>query len=47
MYIYKVKPSYWGILKRQYLGLIGGPTMHSRDIMRKAKGDHLDLVHSD
>jgi hypothetical protein len=24
-----------------------GPTGHSRDILHKAKGDHIDRVHSD
>jgi hypothetical protein len=26
---------------------LGNPTRHSRDVLRKAKGDHLDRVHSD
>jgi hypothetical protein len=48
MYIYKVELSFWNVLlKRGWLGLIKGPNMHSRDILRKAKGDHLDRVHSD
>ncbi len=29
------------------MGIIKGSTMHSRDIKRKAKVDHLDQVHSD
>ncbi len=32
--------------KGKIAGIIRDPTMHSRDILRKAKGDHLDQVHS-
>jgi hypothetical protein len=28
-------------------GILWVPTMHSRDILLQAKGDHLDRVHSD
>jgi hypothetical protein len=28
-------------------GILLVPTMHSRDILLQAKGDHLDRVHSD
>jgi hypothetical protein len=28
-------------------GILRVPTMHSRDILFQAKGDHLDRVHSD
>jgi hypothetical protein len=28
-------------------GILRVPTMHPRDILLKAKGDHLDQVHSD
>jgi hypothetical protein len=30
-----------------HLEFIRDPTMHSRKILRKAKGDHLDCIHSD
>jgi hypothetical protein len=49
MYIYKVERSFWNILLEKVGGftVIRDPTMHPRDILRKAKGDHLDRVHSD
>jgi hypothetical protein len=28
-------------------GILRVPTMHSRDILQQAKGDHFDQVHSD
>jgi hypothetical protein len=34
-------------MRKKKSGLIGDPTMHSRDVLRNAKGDHFDRVHSD
>jgi hypothetical protein len=36
-----------GIYSKGSKDLLGNPAMQSRDILRKAKGNHLDQVHSD
>ncbi len=41
--VYLSKSSFQGKVAR----IIRDTTMHSKDILRKAKGDHLDRVHSD
>jgi hypothetical protein len=45
---YKRLNSFSGIFfKERVPRVIKGPSMHSKDKLRKAKGDHLDRVHSD
>jgi hypothetical protein len=45
---YTVEPSFQKEINARVAGIwLGNPTKHSWVILRKAKGDHLDRVHSD
>jgi hypothetical protein len=48
MYIYIMYSTFWLREIAKIAGIDwGSPTGHSWDILHKAKGDHLDRVHSD